>query len=97
MAAELSARESAVLRLIAKRSAGSTRGGATGLDLTAGLERAGFSATSKVAHHVAANLVEKGLASRAGTPKLQRYRVTDAGLRVLDGDRLAPWIAKGET
>ena len=95
-AKQLSERESAVLRIIVRRSTGAYEG-ATGLEIADDLNRDAedvhhFSPVG--AHQTAASLVRKGLAWRAGTPKLQWYRITEWGRRALKGDMSGEWVAR---
>lgn len=96
MAAKLSQRETDVLRVIEARSdvPHSTKG-ASGDDLVDGVARARRVQISPAgAHQTAASLVRKGLAWRAGTPKLQWYRITQTGRQALKGDQGGKWVAR---
>lgn len=95
MSKQLSERETAVLRLIEKHSAHAD-GGATGDDLEHGLRELVATPTAAGAHQTAASLCRKGLAWRAGTSKLQWYRITQHGRHALKGEG-GQWVARRET
>lgn len=86
MAKRLTQRETAVLEAILDAM---PRGG-TGSDLVSGVRtRLGSIAVGDVTpagiHRTAASLCSKNLAWRAGTSKLQWYKITQWGREVLDG------------
>lgn len=88
----LSERESAVLRVLLDNMPR----GSTGDDLVRGVrEITGAISPQDVTvagcHRTAASLVRKNLAWRAGTSKLQYYKITESGRRVLDGDQAQYW------
>ena len=89
MAKYLSVNETAALRTI-----GSEPRGATGRDLVHGMDRQGVATSAPGAHRTAASLVRKNLAWRAGTPKLQWYKITQTGREALAGDEAGRWKAR---
>lgn len=89
----LSDKESALLRIIAAVS-GPGEYPASGPYLVAELARCGIETSESGAHRTAASLVRKDLAWRAGTPKLQWYKVTETGRRALRGDVAGAWKAR---
>lgn len=83
MPKKLSEREAIILRAILKATeAGS---GGTGMDLCHEARTAGIDASEAGCHKTAASLARKLLVVRAGTPKLQWYRITQGGRDALDG------------
>lgn len=89
---KLSQRETAVLQTLLENMPR----GSTGSDLVHGVrERLGsispLDVTPAGVHRTAASLCRKNLAWRAGTPKLQWYKITDSGRRVLSGDSSQKW------
>jgi DNA-binding MarR family transcriptional regulator len=91
MSRKLSQRETDVLRAIDE--AAGTSAGATGTEI-ARLLGTSQAVTPAAAHQTAASLCRKGLAWRAGTPKLQWYKLTEWGRRVLAGDVSGEWVAR---
>lgn len=95
MSKRLSKRESAVLATIAA----DMPNGSTGDDLVRGV-RAWLGSISPQdvtpagVHQTAASLVRKDLAWRAGTSKLQCYKITQAGRQALAGDGGGQWTAQ---
>lgn len=83
MTKKLSEREVIVLRAILKATEDGY--GGTGSKLRQASLDAGIDATEAGCHRTAASLCRKLLVSRAGTPKLQWYRITQTGRDTLDG------------
>lgn len=95
MSRQLSERETAALRTILHDDPH----GSNGLDLVRGIrERLGSISPADVTpagvHRTAASLCRKNLAWRAGTAKMQWYKITRDGRRALDGDQAGRWIAR---
>jgi hypothetical protein len=93
MAKQLSERETAVLKAILQHMPR----GATGRDLDHQLFKDGFDSSPAGCHRTAASLCRKNLAWRAGTPKQQRYAITQPGRDALDGNVSGQWIARKES
>ena len=95
MAKMLSVRETAVLSTILEHMPR----GSTGSDLVHGVrERLGSISPADVTesggHRTAASLCRKDLAWRAGTSKLQWYKITQKGRDALRGDEAGRWKAR---
>jgi hypothetical protein len=93
---QLSERETIVLRAIL----GNQPHGSTGNDLVHNVRQALGSigvndVTPAGVHRTAASLCRKNLAWRAGTSKLQFYKITQPGRDVLDG-RSTTWTVAAE-
>lgn len=95
-ARKLSDRESAVLAVLNDDQHARTGGTPTGIFLAREMVNKGIDTSPSGAHRTAASLVRKGLARRAGTPKLQWYRITYEGRRALAGYSDGQWVASGE-
>jgi hypothetical protein len=95
MSRKLSKLETIVLRVILD----SMPHGATGSDLVHGERQAlGSISPQDVSlagvHRTAASLCRKSLAWRAGTSKLQFYKITQTGRDALKGDVAGKWVAR---
>jgi DNA-binding PadR family transcriptional regulator len=89
VAKQLSQRESVVLSIIA--GGGTPTGKAIARTM---VNQYDLDTGPAGAHKTAASLVRKGLAVRAGTPKLQWYTITEPGRKALRGDLSGEWIAR---
>jgi hypothetical protein len=88
MAKSLSERESAALIIIGRRR----DFGARGHELASAMaSEFGLDTGPEGAHRTAASLCRKGLAWRAGTTRLQWYKITYDGRRAVKGDEAGKW------
>jgi hypothetical protein len=93
---QLSEQETAVLRIILDATHPRSDAGATGDHIAQRLNSDPLvvrSSSPAGAHQTAASLCRKKLAYRAGTSKLQWYRITQMGRDALDG-KAGEWRAR---